>query len=278
MGDVRNMSDALIETIPILKTRLGMSDTETKVYLPIAIGGNMTAGSIAAVIGENLDKVTRALKRLENKGFVSQIEGIVPLYRAISPNMAVNKALTEMHQNLDAFKQKLDTYSETQEKQVVSAADEILKDQENSSQQTKEALNQCESQILEMLQTHVQDVTGLANSTLSTFSDSLESAISQVDVQLEEDLGLRLQELQKAIEKSQGKINASLKKISIGLDKWLKNERVSSAESLSNFGVKAADLIDSAKSAVNQALEQTEVVLTETGDDVKQKLTDQDLY
>ena len=277
VGGVRNLSDALNETIPVLKTSLGMSDTETKVYIPIAIGGNMTAGSVAAVIGENLDKVKRTLQRLEKKGFVSQIEGIVPLYRAISPNMAVNKALTEIHLNLDAFKQKLDTFSESQEKQVVSTVDGILENQEYQSQQTKDALNQCETQILAMLQTHVQDVAGLANRALSTFSNSLETAMAEVDLELEEDLGLHLQELQKAIEKSQRKITASLKKASIALDKWLKKERVSSAEALSDFGVKAADLIDSAKSAVNQALDQSEVVLTETGDNVKQKLTDQSL-
>jgi hypothetical protein len=52
---------------------------------------------------------------------------------------------------------------------------------------------------------------------------------------------------------------------------------VSSAEALAKFGVRAADLIDKAKTAVTQALDQSEVVLKETGDVVKQKLIDQSL-
>ena len=272
---VRNLSDALIETIPILQTNLGMSETESKVYIPIAIGGNMTAGSVASVIGENYDKVTRALTRLEKKGLVSRIEGIVPLYRAISPNMAVHKALTAVHLELDGFRKNLDDFSGSQEKQVVTSVDEILEDQETQTQQTKDTLSQYETQILEMLQTYVQDIAGLSNTTMSSFSERLESAISQVDVDLEEDLGLRLQELQKEIEKSQRKISSSLKKTSKALDKSLKTERVSSAEALAEFGVRAADLIDKAKTAVNQALDQSEVVLNETGEVVKHQLTEQ---
>ena len=98
------MSDALIDTLPVLKSNLGMTETESKVYIPIALGGNMTAGSVAAVIGETLSKVKRALNSLLKKGLVVQVEGLVPLYRAISPNMTVNKALTAVHEDFETFK------------------------------------------------------------------------------------------------------------------------------------------------------------------------------
>jgi sugar-specific transcriptional regulator TrmB len=271
------LSDVLSETIPVLKDNLGMSETEAKVYIPIALGGNMTAGSIAAVIGDNLGKVQRTLKRLEKKGLVVQLEGLVPLYRAISPNMTVNKALTSVHEELETFKNDLTKFSESQEEKVTAAVSEVLEDHETQTGQTKESFNQFEAQLLELLQTHIEEVADLANDTMSNFSESMESAIEQIDLELEEDLGLRLQELQKEIEKSQRKITTSLKKATRTFDKWLKTERASSAEALADFGVKAADLIDMAKSSVTQALEQSEAVLRDTGEDVKIRLTDQTL-
>ncbi|MHA2242579.1 MAG: helix-turn-helix domain-containing protein, partial [Candidatus Thorarchaeota archaeon] len=57
-----------VKTIPVLKENLGLTKTEVDAYLPVVIGGNMTAGGVALLSEKKLATVEKALERLVTKG------------------------------------------------------------------------------------------------------------------------------------------------------------------------------------------------------------------
>ena len=88
------MSDKKItKMVPILRESLELTESEAKAIVPIFLGGNMTAGGISLLVGDNLSTVKRTLVRLIKKGLVKEIDGKVPVYRAVSPNLALKEQL-----------------------------------------------------------------------------------------------------------------------------------------------------------------------------------------
>ncbi|KXH76974.1 MAG: hypothetical protein AM326_12630 [Candidatus Thorarchaeota archaeon SMTZ-45] len=89
------MSDkAVTEVVSVLKKNLDITDVESKTILPVYLGGNMTAGGVSIMSGENLSTVEKALKRLVKKGLIKEIDGIVPVYRSVPPNLALSEELS----------------------------------------------------------------------------------------------------------------------------------------------------------------------------------------
>ena len=104
------MSDeAVTEVVSVLKKNLGITDVESKVLLPVYLGGNMTAGGVSLMSGEKLTTVEKALKRLTEKGMIKEIDGIVPVYRSLPPNLSLSDELSAILgevQNLTKLSEK----------------------------------------------------------------------------------------------------------------------------------------------------------------------------
>jgi len=88
------------ESIPVLKRSLGITNIEAKAILPVFAGGNMTAGGVSVASGEPLKKVERALDRLEKKGLVTRIEGVVPIFRLSPSIFALEGSLSSVSDDL----------------------------------------------------------------------------------------------------------------------------------------------------------------------------------
>ncbi|MHA1904720.1 MAG: helix-turn-helix domain-containing protein, partial [Candidatus Thorarchaeota archaeon] len=93
-----------VKTIPVLKENLGLTKTEVDAYLPVVIGGNMTAGGVALLSEKKLATVEKALERLVTKGLVKRIDGIVPVYRALPPLLSKTKELSAMLERMESLK------------------------------------------------------------------------------------------------------------------------------------------------------------------------------
>ncbi|MBE0526757.1 MAG: hypothetical protein IH631_07430, partial [Candidatus Thorarchaeota archaeon] len=87
--------DAVNKSVPILRENLGLTESEVKAIVPIFMGGNMTAGGVSVLTGEKLSTVKRTLTNLVNKGLVKVVDGRVPVYKAVSPSLALSGQLIE---------------------------------------------------------------------------------------------------------------------------------------------------------------------------------------
>ena len=250
------MSDEVItDVVSVLKKNLDITDVESKALLPVYLGGNMTAGGVSLMSGEKLTTVERALKRLIKKGLIKEIDGIIPIYRSIPPNLALSEELSSIMsdvQNLNEISEK--TFGSKGE-EINKNVEKIIKSQDTSLKTVREALSKYEEEILELVSTRIEQVKSTATEVMGAVSEDVEDVMSKLDVSLDNRLGAKLSELQSEIDKSQIQLEKDVKLISRDFDKWLKTERKTTLASISEFEAKAQSLIGVARDAVTKALE-----------------------
>jgi len=246
--------DTVSKSVPILRDRLGLSEAEAKAIVPIYLGGNMTAGGVALLIGEKLATVQKTLGRLVNKGLIKQIDGIVPVYRALSPSIALSGTLGDSLnevRGLTGESEKLFSSRITKTESVVGS---IIDSQTKSLEDLRSALTAYENQVLDLVTKQVETVVTTATRTMTGFSDEIEHAMNGLDTILDEGLGTKMLELQAEIDKAQIAMAKDLKVQVREFDKWLKNERKGALGSVAEFEAKTSTLVESAKGAVSNAL------------------------
>jgi hypothetical protein len=247
-------NDTVSKSVPILRDGLGLTDAEAKAIVPIYLGGNMTAGGVALLIGEKLATVQRTLGRLVNKGLIKQIDGIVPVYRALSPSLALSGTLEDSLNDVRGLTSESEKVFSSRITESESVVDSIIDVQTKSLEDLKSALTSYESQVLELVTKQVESVAATATRTMTGFSDEIELAMNGLDTVLDERLGTKLLELQKEIDKAQIAMEKDLKVQIRDFDKWLKNERKGTLDSAGEFESKSSALVESAKNAVSEAL------------------------
>jgi sugar-specific transcriptional regulator TrmB len=249
------MSDeAVAEVVSVLKKNLGITNVESKVILPVYLGGNMTAGGVSLMSGEKLSTVKNALKRLVDKGMIHEIEGIVPVYRSIPPNLALSdelsNVLTEV-QDLTELSKK--TFS-TKTKEIDKNVEKVVSSQKKSLDVVRKSLSNYENEMQELVHGRIDKVKTTATGVMTSLSEDIEDIMNKLDTALDNRLGAKLTELQKEIDKSQVQLEKETKSISREFDKWLKSERTTTLTNISEFEKKAKALTSLAADAVNKAL------------------------
>ncbi len=249
------MSDDIVsKSVPILRDSLGLTDAEAKAIVPIYLGGNMTAGGVALLTGEKLATVQKTLGRLTNKGLIKQIDGIVPVYRALSPVMALSGPLGDSLNDVRALTSDSEQVFSSRVKDTESVAEDIIGSQTKSLDEMRAALTSYENEVLELVTKQVENVVSTATSTMTGFSDEIEQAMNGLDAILEESLGTKMRELQTEIDKAQLAMDKDLKVQVREFDGWLKTERKGALGSIKEFETKSASIVESAKEAVTAAL------------------------
>ena len=250
------MSDkTATEVVSVLKKNLGITDAESKALLPVYLGGNMTAGGVSLMSGEKLPAVKKALQRLAKKGLVKEIDGIVPVYRSVPPNLSLSD-------ELDTFLGEVKNLTEISQKTFSSKFDEIDKNvekvitsQNKSLETVRESLTKYEEEMLELVSSRIEEVKVTATAVMGALSEDIEDIMHKLDASLDNRLGAKLKELQSEIDKSQVGLEKDVKSISRQFDRWLKAERKTTLSSISGFETKAKSLIRLARDAVTKALE-----------------------
>jgi len=247
--------DVITEVVSVLKKNLGITDVESKAILPVYLGGNMTAGGVSLMSGEKLQTVEKALQRLVEKGLIKEIEGIIPVYRSIPPNLSLSGELSTILGDVSSL-------SDLSEKTFGSKGDEIDKNVEKvigsqveSLEAARASLTKYEDEMVDLVSTRIEQVKDTATGVMSALSEDVEDIMNKLDTSLDNRLGAKLGELQSEIDKSQVKLEKEVTRISREFDRWLKAERKTTLTSISEFESKAVSLIAIARDAVTKALE-----------------------
>ncbi|RDE14305.1 MAG: hypothetical protein C4K48_06285 [Candidatus Thorarchaeota archaeon] len=268
------MSDDIVsKSVPILRDSLGLTDAEAKAIVPIYLGGNMTAGGVALLIGEKLATVQKTLGRLTNKGLIKQIDGRVPVYRALSPVLALSGSLGDTLNEVRAFTSDSEQVFSSRMKDTESVAEDIIGSQTKSLDELRAALTSYENEVLELVTKQVENVVTTATSTMTGISDEIEQAMHGLDAILDESLGTKMRELQTEIDKAQLAMDKDLKVQVREFDKWLKTERKGTMGSIKEFETKSASLVLSAKEAVAAALSTSSDHVQNLAREISGKLT-----
>jgi sugar-specific transcriptional regulator TrmB len=271
--DAHMSDDAVTKSVLTLRDGLGLTEAEAKAVVPIYLGGNLTAGGVALLTGEKLSTVQRTLGRLVNKGLIRQIDGIVPVYQALAPSLALSGTLGESLDNIRSVtgesEQMLSSRIEDAEKSIES----LLETQAKSLEDVKAALVAYEEQTLDLVRNQINTVVTTTTNTMTSFSDEIELAMNGLEATLDESLGTKLLELQAEIDKAQVAMEKDLKAQVRDFDKWLKTERKSSLVSVGEFEVKSANLVKSAKIAISRALSKSSESIQNLAREISGKLT-----
>ncbi len=267
--------NAVVEYMPVLKANLGLSDLEAKVMLPIYLGGNMTPGAVAMISGEKLPRVNRTLSRLESKGFVVKVEGVVPIFRPVPAVLSMTGELNSMVENTAGLAHASLSALENQIQQTEESADEIRDIQNTASERTRTILEDYENKMLQAVLSQVELVVDTATNVLTGYSQKIEEAMTGLDTSLDDTLGTKLADLQAELDKSQTKLKQELKVISRDFDKGVKRERAPSLTALTDFDKKVKALIKNSKSAISTALTDSEKAIQSVSLDVSQKTSSQ---
>jgi sugar-specific transcriptional regulator TrmB len=247
--------NAAMEVISVLKKNLGITDAESKALLPVYLGGNMTAGGVSLMSGENLPKVTKSLQRLVKKGLIKEIDGIVPVYRSVPPNLALSDELAsflgEVQNLIDISEKTFSSKSEEIDKNV----EKVITSQTQSLETVRTSLTKYEDEMLKLVGSRIEQVKATATAVMGALSEDVEDIMNKLDTSLDNRLGAKLTELQNEIDKSQVGLEKDVTRISSEFDKWLKAERKTTLTSISEFETKAQSLIGLARDAVTKALE-----------------------
>ncbi|MGY5862554.1 MAG: helix-turn-helix domain-containing protein [Candidatus Thorarchaeota archaeon] len=267
--------NAVVEYMPVLKANLGLTDLEAKVMLPIYLGGNMTPGAVAMISGEKLPRVNRTLVRLENKGFVVKVEGVVPIFRPVPAVLSMTGELNSVVENIEGLAHASLSVLENQVQQTEQSAAEIRGTQSTENERTRTILENYENKMLQTVQSQVEIVVDTATKVLTGYSQIIEDALTGLDTTLDESLGAKLTILQAELDKSQIQLKRDLKVISREFDKGVKQERAPSLVALSDFDKKVQAIIKKSKKAVTTALTDSEKAIQSVSLDVSQRTSSQ---
>ncbi|MFW9982405.1 MAG: helix-turn-helix domain-containing protein, partial [Candidatus Thorarchaeota archaeon] len=254
-------NEAITEVVSVLKKNLGITNAESKAILPVLIGGNMTAGGVSQMIGEPVPTVKKTLGRLVKKGLIKEIEGIVPVYRAIPLNLSLLNELSAFNNEVS----NLTNMSENAFGSSIDVIDNTIKkviDSKNKSLVTVgESLTTYEDSMSELVRTRIEEMKTSASAVMESLSEDLEEIMNKLDNTLDNRLGSKIIELQKEIDKSQLALDRDVKRISSEFDKWLKVERKTTLTTITEFESKSAGLIKAARDAVTNTLTASSEVL-----------------
>ncbi|MHA2359378.1 MAG: helix-turn-helix domain-containing protein, partial [Candidatus Thorarchaeota archaeon] len=247
-------NEAVTEVVSVLKTNLGITDAESKTILPILIGGNMTAGGVSQMIGETIPTVRKTLRRLVKKGLIKEIEGIVPVYRAIPPNLSLLNELSEINKKVSDLTDISEKTFSSNSKEIANAVGKVIDSKSKSLKTVSDFLTVYEDSMSDLVSTRIEQVKTSASVVMESLSEDLEEVMNKLDSSLDNRLGSKIIELQSEIDKSQLALDRNVKRISREFDRWLKAERKGTLATITEFESKSARLIKAARSAVTKTL------------------------
>ncbi|MFX0107524.1 MAG: helix-turn-helix domain-containing protein, partial [Candidatus Hodarchaeota archaeon] len=254
----------LTESITVLKNNLGVTNVEAKVIIPIFLGGNMTAGGIAVVAKEPISKVERALGRLEKKGLVMRIDGVVPIYRVVPTVLAVGQTLTSIVDDLSKYSESSEAVFAVSFEGIDTAIESVLDSHKNTFDDSKMAFQEYEQASLQTIQVQVEAVASLASQLMNEFVSSIKNSLSTSELSLDDNLGNRLATLQTELDKTQKELNRVLSASFREFSKSLTAEQNASKRSAKEIRTRTSQLVESVRNAIQTALTESRDALINT--------------
>ncbi|TFF92430.1 hypothetical protein EU545_00945 [Candidatus Thorarchaeota archaeon] len=245
---------ALEKHMSVIEKNLGVTKKEAGVLLPIYAGGNMTVGALSVITGDALTSVKRTLSRLEKKGLVIEIEGIVPVYRALSPNLAVRESLATLVEEAGSLQDKAEDLVDKRLDQAEETTKTFLENRKSAVSGLKRELEAYEDEMVSTVQSQIEFVGGTADDVLSGFSERVESVLDSMGTTLEQDLGEQLSTLQTELDSIQAGMETAIEQINSEFSEVLQDDMTSASKNASKFKTKAIAMMDEARNIVEKAI------------------------
>ncbi|MBD3406341.1 MAG: hypothetical protein GF411_09545 [Candidatus Lokiarchaeota archaeon] len=246
------------ETVPILKTNLGLTKTEASVLYPILASGNLTAEGIALLLGEKTSKVKSTLKKLIDKGYVVQLDGVIPVYRAIPLDTMVKSSLEKLLEDFSSLQETSEEVITQQEENTSNLAQNLLETQKDRDAKVTGIMDDYEKEMVTTIRNQVDELTSSVGNILSSFVEMLETSLKEIDTRLDDRLGVLLSELQTSLDESQKQLHESTDEFANEFDDWLSDETTTMSSTLDGIVDKTSELTENIRIAVNDALAQSE--------------------
>ena len=266
---------AVVESIPVLKRNLGVTDVEAKVVLSVFLGGNLTPGGIAEITGESVKKVQQALKRLEAKGLVVKVEGVVTVYRLAPSILAMEDVLSSINSDLDSYSEETEKLYESHVKKIDESVESVVESHRGTIDDGKVALQSYETRTVETVQSQIDLIASLCTQLLADITQSMEGALAGFDTTLDDSLGTRLAALHQELDRSQKELSRVLTKISRDFKKAVKKEKKESVAAVDGLRKKITSLIQSLNASVAAALDESRSAVQMSGEQMSQRITEE---
>ncbi|TXT57489.1 MAG: hypothetical protein BAJATHORv1_10191 [Candidatus Thorarchaeota archaeon] len=258
----------MTETVPVLKSNLGLTKLEASVLYPILASGNITAEGVALLIGEKTSKVKSTLKKLIEKGYVVELEGVIPVYRAVPLDTMVVSSLQEMLDEFSSIKEVSENVIGEQEKTTSSLAQNLLESHKERDLKVTNALDEYENEMVTTVRDQIEEISGTVTNVLNSLVEQLETVLTEIDTGLDNRLGVLLSELQKSLDASQKQLIESTDEIATEFDDWLNDETTSVSDSIDGVSNKIAELVEQIRSSINEALSESEGALDDASKEI----------
>ncbi len=271
------MSESITEVIPILRENLKITENEAKILLPLYLGGNMTVGGISLYSDVAISTVERALKSLEKKGLVLKIEGVIDVYRSLDPSFGITDNLSALLERLEEIGKKSDSNVTKRKEELDTSVGTSLSDVKAITDATRNTLDDFESKMMDAVQSQIESMVNICTQVLSSLSQNFESTISQVDLTLEDDLGSGLLELQVELDKTQKSFQSEIGTIKRDLDKWLKDQTLTTKERIEGFNQIETELLDAILNSISDAFAKSEETVGSIAETLSDSLSEKTL-
>ncbi|MHA1770299.1 MAG: helix-turn-helix domain-containing protein [Candidatus Thorarchaeota archaeon] len=247
-------SESVQKAIPVLSKNLGLTPTESKVFLPILLGGNMTHGAIVLMTGLSNTKVRKALNSLMEKNLIIHIDGVVPVYRALPPSLALADVLAGVAEEMMVLGEK----AEGVVVDGVQTTDETLQVVTDARKDRMKYLRQHfeshDSATQKIVQTQVDTMIKVASESLSGFFSTAEQTLKTLEASLDDNLGTVLSDLMKELDATQQTFSDTIAMINKEFQEYLDSEEASSKDLLHSFASRAENFIENTRAVADSIM------------------------
>ncbi|MGQ4912016.1 MAG: hypothetical protein ACP6KW_07580 [Candidatus Thorarchaeota archaeon] len=263
----------MTKEITVLREKLGLSDAEARVMIPVYLGGNVTAGGVSLLTGEKLTLTKRALARLVKKGLVREIDGIVPVYQAVPPVLGLSESLSHSVGIVEGIVEDTSRHLERRVVETEESVEALIGTQVETAEKIRKSLDSYEERILNLVQSQIEHMVSVTSGAMAVMSEEIERSLETLDSSMDNHLGAKLEELQTVLDQGQVALSKDLTKINRSFGRWLKTERKTVLLSATEFEKKSKALVKAAREAVDAALTGSSEALQSLANEIIQSLS-----
>ncbi len=151
-----------------LLSRIGLSELEGQIYSTLTGVGARTLEEISVYVGSDLSKTEEALNNLGKKDYINIIEGKIPLYFPINPQILLTaEAKNKLETDLHAINNKVNVIL----KSLTSMVEDVSSDFDNS-------INNISENSINSIETTISTIVEKLGSVFSTFQEEISTRSS----------------------------------------------------------------------------------------------------
>ncbi|RDE11726.1 MAG: hypothetical protein C4K49_11395 [Candidatus Thorarchaeota archaeon] len=237
-----------------LEKSLGIGEVDAKALTAVLMGGNMTAGAVSILAGENLHDVEAALENLHGKGLVVRMDSVVPVYRGVSPAISAVESLAATAHKIRPLIDLSQSTHKVYDESLTTAMEGLQSSRKGLVSELGIALDNYESTVLEGMRTSCGSMIESVRQVFITFSQDVSTSFAETLESVDGGFVAGCSNLRIELEAVQKQLQTELDDISREFGQSIAAQSSSSLESMTDFGKKTKALAQKTKSATKDAI------------------------